>query len=79
MERPSATFSTVTVVMLTTAGVTALATSANQFDDGAAGVVIAVGELGGAALETCEVVRDWAPQIRMKPRSTTPIVAGTVR
>jgi hypothetical protein len=49
--------------MLTTAGVTAFATSVNPFD-GAALIVRAPGAAAGAAgLDACEEGNDWPPQI----------------
>src|SRR4029079_534147 len=58
------TFSTVTVLMLTTAGVTAFATSANPFD-GAALLVRATGAATEVAgLDAWEEDTDWLPQIR---------------
>jgi hypothetical protein len=49
---------------LTTAGVTAFATSVNPFE-GAAFSVKAAGVAAEAAeLDACDVVSDWPPQIR---------------
>jgi hypothetical protein len=54
----------VTVVMLTTAGVTAFATSVNPFD-GAALIVRATGvAVEAAGLDAWEVGNNWPPQIR---------------
>jgi hypothetical protein len=64
MPRPSDTFSIVTVVMLTTAGVTTFATSVNPFD----GVVLIVRANGvgvaAAGLDAWEEDNVWPPQIR---------------
>jgi hypothetical protein len=64
MPRLSDTFSIVTVVMLTTAGVTTFATSVNPFD----GVVLIVRATGvgvaAAGLDAWEVDNDWPLQIR---------------
>ena len=64
MPRLSDTFSIVTVVMLTTAGVTIFATSVNPFD----GVVLIARATGvgvaAAGLDAWEEDNEWLPQIR---------------
>src|SRR5262249_15118056 len=78
VPRLSVTFSTVTVLMLTTAGVTAFATSVNPFD-GAGLIVRATGDTVEAAeLDAWEVDNDWPPQISRALSAVTAITLPTV-
>jgi len=54
--------------MLTTAGVTAFATSVNPFDGGE---VMATGTDVAVALDAWEVGNDWPPQIRRALNAAT--------
>jgi hypothetical protein len=75
MPRLSDTFSTVTVVMFTTAGVTAFATSVKPFD-GAELIVRATGiAVDTAGLDAWEGASDWPPQIN---RALTVATAAAV-
>src|SRR5262245_20989413 len=76
IEQLSEILFVVTVVMFTTAGVTAFATSANPLD-GNAGIVTAAGAaVGVAELDAGEAVSAWPPQIKTMPRAT---IASVVR
>ena len=65
-----------TVVMLTTAGVTALATSVNPFAPGAIGSATAVAE-DWTPPEAWEDGSDWPLHISAAPTAATAIVATT--
>src|SRR6185312_1659599 len=75
-ENPSETFSVITVVMLTTAGVTCLATSVKPFVGAFTATGIAAGDDASAAWDA---VSEWLPQTRATLRRPIPIAEPMVR